>query len=86
MKQAIDAFEEAAGKLKAFKGGNAALQTPKGRQAMAASITAGQKIDAIGEPLSQDYRTAATQLGATAIGQIEQAISFAPLCSTRHSG
>ncbi|HTW72740.1 MAG TPA: methyl-accepting chemotaxis protein [Acetobacteraceae bacterium] len=74
--EAIETYKQAALKLRAFKGGNAALQTPEGRQAMADAAAAAGKIDAIGEPLSQAYAHAAAELNKTAIGEIGQAISL----------
>ena len=74
---AITAYEVKAAKLRGLKGGNAAIQTPEGRQVAAEAMAAGSKIDALADPLSDDYKGAATSLGIDAHARIAEAINVA---------
>jgi methyl-accepting chemotaxis protein len=77
MKNALAAYEAKAAKLKDIKGGNAALDTPEGRQMIADVTAAGREIDALGDPLANEYEKAATSLSADAFDQIAESIRFA---------
>ena len=76
LREAVTSYEAKAAKLKDLTG-NAAFATPEGRQILSEAETAAAAIDAIAEPLSINYATAAKLLSDAALGKITAVINTA---------
>ena len=74
---ALTAFEAKAAKLRDFKGGNVALDSPEGRQITADAVTSAGQIDGVAEPLSDAYEQAATAADTAATDRLAEAINIA---------
>jgi methyl-accepting chemotaxis protein len=77
METAITSYEAKLAKLREFKGANAELGTPQGRQAIADAATAASQIDTIGEGLSDAYEHAADKAGLDALSDMAGATNIA---------
>src|SRR5258708_23601416 len=82
LKAQVADYEAKAAKLKAFKGKNDALDTPEGKALAAEAMASGGKIDAIAEPLSDDYKASAAAATSEAVDSLALGIMIAMIAGS----
>jgi methyl-accepting chemotaxis protein len=82
LKAQVADYEAKAAKLKAFKGKNEALDTPEGKAVTAEAMAAGGKVDAIAEPISDEYKAAAGAAASAAVDSLALGIMIAMIAGS----
>ncbi len=82
LKAQVADYEAKAAKLKAFKGKNGALDTPEGKAVAVEAMAAGGKVDAIAEPLSDDYKASAGAATSAAVDSLALGIMIAMIAGS----
>ena len=82
MGRLIDDYEAKAAKMSAFKGKNAALDSEEAKAVALDATTTANRLDDIGEDLSQKYRQAGTDGSNVAKDQLAQAINISIIVGT----
>jgi methyl-accepting chemotaxis protein len=82
LKAQVADYEAKAAKLKAFRGKNGALDTPEGKAVATEAMASGGKVDAIAEPISDEYKAAAGAATSAAVDSLALGIMIAMIAGS----